>query len=68
VGSKAFTSQANRTECREASNLVIGPAPDMPARRQDQLSSTVFPTGVTSPRPVTTTRCDKSYFPIFSCR
>src|SRR6185312_14329945 len=37
-------------------NLVIGLAPDFPARRADQLSSTPHASGVTKPSPVTTTR------------
>src|SRR4030095_2775470 len=56
IGSNPLISQANRTPCRPVSNLVIGAAPDRPARRAAPESSTVFPTGVTSPRPVTTTR------------
>src|SRR5690606_33402887 len=55
-GSNPFTSQANRTWCREASNFVMGAAPLVPARRFVQVSSTVSPNGVTSPRPVMTTR------------
>src|SRR5918992_6039584 len=54
--SKLFTSQANRTESCEGSNFRIGAAPGVPARSADQVDSTSFPTGVTSPRPVTTTR------------
>ncbi len=38
------------------SNCVILPAPDSPAISAVQLSSTVLPSGVTIPRPVTTTR------------
>src|SRR6516225_9426162 len=37
-------------------NLVMGLAPDLPASSADQLSSTPHASGVTSPRPVTTTR------------
>src|SRR5688572_4654611 len=55
-GSKPFTSQANRTESCAGSNLRMGAAPGVPARSADQVDSTSFPTGVTSPRPVTTTR------------
>src|SRR6266436_4723 len=36
-------------------NLVMGLAPDCPARRRDQVSSTPQASGVTRPRPVTTT-------------
>src|SRR3954452_24105406 len=39
-----------------ASNLVIGPAPLFDARMFFQLVSTSPPSGVTNPRPVTTTR------------
>src|SRR5215207_7567054 len=55
-GSKPFTSQANRTDSREGSNFLIGAAPGVPARSADQVDSTSFPTGVTRPSPVTTTR------------
>src|SRR5918994_2828547 len=58
MGSKPFTSQANLTESCEGSNLRIGAAPGVPARSADQVDSTSFPTCVTSPRPVTTTRRD----------
>ena len=66
-GSNPLTSQANRTDNFDGSNLLIGPAPGVPLSRADQVDSTSLPTGVTSPRPVTTTRC-ATYFPIFSCR
>ena len=36
--------------------LVIGPMPDRPSMRDFQNSGTVFPTSVTAPRPVMTTR------------
>src|SRR5882757_6437273 len=36
-------------------NLVMGLAPDCPASRRDQVSSTPQASGVTRPRPVTTT-------------
>src|SRR5258705_4677709 len=39
-----------------ASNFVIGPMPDLPCVSADQNSSTVLPTGVSAPMPVTTTR------------
>src|SRR5581483_2942063 len=39
-----------------ASNLLIGPMPDLPSMSADQNSSTVLPTGVSAPSPVTTTR------------
>src|SRR3954465_10174916 len=58
-GSNPFTSQAKRTCCLEASNLVIGAPPDLPSSSALQVDSTSVPTGVTSPRPVTTTRCAK---------
>src|SRR6202012_820520 len=37
-------------------NLVMAPAPDLPAKRPAQLSSTPQASGVTRPNPVTTTR------------
>ncbi|GAB1363713.1 hypothetical protein MASR1M32_29490 [Rhodobacter sp.] len=40
----------------EVSKRVIGPAPDCPSRRRLQVSSTPQASGVTIPRPVTTTR------------
>src|SRR5215211_5210911 len=58
-GSNPFTSHANRTDSFCGSNLVIGAAPDFPASSAVQVASTSVPTGVTSPRPVTTTRCGK---------
>src|SRR6478736_1746096 len=58
-GSKPLTSQAKRTDSLCGSNLVIGAAPGVPARSAVQVESTSVPTGVTSPRPVTTTRCAK---------
>src|SRR6476661_7239297 len=54
--SAGFTSQAMRHFWSLASNLVIGPAPLFEARMFFQLVSTSPPSGVTSPRPVTTTR------------
>src|ERR1700733_5858309 len=36
-------------------NFSIGPAPDLPARRRAHVSSTPQASGVTRPRPVTTT-------------
>src|SRR5438067_1369012 len=39
-----------------ASDLVMGPIPDLPCVSADQNSSTVLPTGVSAPSPVTTTR------------
>jgi hypothetical protein len=39
-----------------ASNLVMGPMPDLPATRADHVSSTPIANGVTKPRPVITTR------------
>src|SRR5690606_6373112 len=60
-GSNSLTSQANRTLSLLASNLAIGAAPERPASRPLQVDSTSVPTGVTSPRPVTTTRCAKLF-------
>jgi hypothetical protein len=39
----------------DVSNRVIAPAPDWPAISRDQVSSTPQASGVTIPRPVTTT-------------
>ena len=52
---KSFTSAAICTLNSEASNFVIGPIPTLPSLIPVQNSSTVFPIGVTAPRPVTTT-------------
>src|SRR6476661_4595855 len=54
--SAGFTSHAMRHFWSLASNLVIGPAPLFDAMMFFQLVSTSAPRGVTSPRPVTTTR------------
>jgi hypothetical protein len=56
VGSKSFSSQAKWTGNSEASNCWISAAPDSPATRFDHDVSTSFPSGVTMPSPVTTTR------------
>jgi hypothetical protein len=37
-------------------NLVIGPAPDLPAINRDHVLSTPQPSGVTNPSPVMATR------------
>src|SRR6266568_5697024 len=66
-GSNPFTSQANLTGRSAGSKRVMGPAPDFPATRASHDSATEFPTGDTSPRPVTATR-RRTYFPIFSWR
>src|SRR6478672_5006755 len=58
-GSKPFTSQAKRTDSFWGSNFVIRAAPEVPASSALQVESTSVPTGVTRPRPVTTTRCGK---------
>src|SRR3990170_4997560 len=55
-GSKPLTSAAKRVGYLAASNLVMGPMPDRPSPMAVQNSSTVFPTGVTAPSPVMTTR------------
>src|SRR5256885_7416326 len=67
-GSNPLTSHANRTGSFAGSKRVIGPAPERPPSSAAQLSATVFPTGVTSPRPVTATRRVTPYFPILSWR
>src|SRR5215204_3127643 len=64
-GSNPLTSQAKRTRWLEGSNLVIGAAPDFPASSPSQVDSTSFPTGVTRPRPVTTTLCGKLLSDLF---
>jgi hypothetical protein len=53
---KSFTSHANVTGYAEASKWVIGPAPLSPRINASQLVRTSFPSGVTAPRPVMTTR------------
>src|SRR5262249_30500751 len=55
AGSNPLTSHANWAECREASNWVMGAAPDTPARRAFHVSSVPIASGDTSPTPVTTT-------------
>ena len=55
-GSKSWTSPAIRVSRSFASNRVIGPMPLLPAVRPAQDVSTVAPSGVIIPRPVTTTR------------
>src|SRR6266850_4856438 len=55
-GSYPFTSHAKCTGSWAESKRVIGPAPDCPAMRAAQVLATSFPTGVTSPIPVTATR------------
>src|SRR5688500_3943765 len=54
--SAGLTSQAMRHFWSLASKRVIGPAPLLAARMFFQLVSTSPPSGVTRPRPVTTTR------------
>src|SRR5690606_35809175 len=57
-GSKPFTSHAKRTsKSSVTSNCVIGPAPLLPSSKAFHVVGTSLPTGVTSPTPVTTTRC-----------
>jgi hypothetical protein len=48
--------QAILAEISETSKVSILLAADTPARMPDQLASTPHPSGVTIPRPVTTTR------------
>src|SRR5206468_2536652 len=55
-GSKSRTSPAMRAGSAEASKRVIGPMPERPATRLSQFASMPMPSGVTRPRPVTTTR------------
>src|SRR5512140_1993649 len=54
--SKFRTSPAMRQPSPEASKWVIGPMPERPASRASQDDGTSLPTGLTAPRPVTTTR------------
>src|SRR4051812_24205104 len=63
--SAGFTSQAMRHFWSLASKWVIGPAPLFDARMFFQVVSTSAPSGVTRPRPVTTTR---RIFSIFSSK
>src|ERR1700741_4793007 len=53
---KPLTPPAKRQEKADASNRVMGAMPDLPASRFCQPSSTLLPTGLIRPRPVTTTR------------
>src|ERR671933_1833602 len=55
-GLKFFTSPPMRTPNPDASNSEIVSMPEQPASRLAQVSGTLVPTGVTAPRPVTTTR------------
>ncbi len=55
VGSKSFSSAAKWTGNSLASKCSIGAAPDSPAIRFCHDVSTSLPSGVTMPRPVTTT-------------
>ena len=54
-GSKSFTSAATLALCSVVSKWVMGPMPHLPAFRLSQKVGTSLPTGVTHPRPVTTT-------------
>src|SRR5512143_194172 len=54
-GSNPFTSAAMVVEKSFASNRVIGPTPDVPARIASHVLRTSKPRGVTAPSPVTTT-------------
>ncbi len=56
VPSPRGISQAYCVTTAEASNRVIGPAPDCPAISRSQVASTPQARGVTIPSPVTTTR------------
>src|SRR5689334_13727105 len=55
-GSKSLTIPAICTGKVSASKVVIFVTPERPARSDCQVSSAVFPTGVTAPSPVTATR------------
>src|SRR6266508_1028651 len=54
-GSNPFTSAAMVVEKSFASNRVIGPTPDFPARIASHVAWTPTPRGVIAPSPVTTT-------------
>src|SRR3989304_5053552 len=54
-GSNPFTSAAMVVANSFASNRVIGPTPDFPARSASHVVRTPRPRGVIAPRPVTTT-------------
>ena len=56
VGSKFFTSPANRELYSVASNKVMGAIPDSPPTIERHVSAVPIPFGVTSPIPVMTTR------------
>src|SRR6186713_2255032 len=56
AGSKLRTSPAMRVGNVEASKLVIGPMPLLPAVMFAHAVATSLPTGLMMPRPVTTTR------------
>src|SRR6266550_1706537 len=56
VGSKSFSSHAKCTAYPEGSKAWIGAAPLSPAVKFFQKVSASFPSGVTAPTPVTTTR------------
>src|SRR5262249_41380871 len=56
VGSKSRTSPAMRVGNVEASKCVIGPMPLLPAVMFAQAVATSLPSGLMTPRPVTTTR------------
>src|SRR5882762_3404213 len=66
-GLKFFTSQANWVLNLEASNFVIGPAPDFPRTIFCQNSATEFPRGVITPNPVMTTLLWFCFFDIDYC-
>jgi hypothetical protein len=53
---KSFTSPAKCVVKALASKPVILAMPDFPASKAAQDASTVLPTGLTQPKPVTTTR------------
>src|SRR5574341_2208549 len=62
-GSKFLTSHPNRTSRLDGSKRRMGAAPERPASSPSQVSATVFPSGETSPNPVTTTRRFKALLP-----
>jgi len=58
LGVKIFDLTGKFSSKLETSNRVIVVMPLFPATKFSQASSTVLPTGVTAPRPVTTTLLD----------
>ena len=58
---------ARRDSNSETSKRVISPTPDLPSQSADHVSSTPIAKGVTSPKPVITTRLFKKPPPTLLC-